>query len=95
VGGVKPLRIPPELVLLFLILGVFLVFAGAVLLSISFVPAGRAWGGGLIIIGPFPIILHGKLHPAILLLILIIPLLVFILLTLYLLGRARSGEEAG
>ena len=91
----KSLRISPEASLLLLILGIFLVFVGIIVLSMSFLPVERVEGGGLIIIGPFPIILHGKLHPIVLLLMLILPILAFILLTLYLLSRMRSGEESG
>jgi len=92
---VKSLRIPPETSHILLILGIFLVFVGVIALSMSFLPVGRVEGGGLIIIGPFPIILHGKLHPIALLLTLTLPILAFILLTLYLLSRMRPGEEAG
>ncbi|MCD6421303.1 MAG: DUF131 domain-containing protein [Thaumarchaeota archaeon] len=91
----KSLRIPPETSHILLILGILLVFVGVIALSMSFLPVGRVEGGGLIIIGPFPIILHGKLHPIALLLTLTLPILAFILLTLYLLGRMRPGEEAG
>ena len=91
----KSLRIPPETSHILLILGVFLVFVGVIALSMSFLPVGRVEGGGLIIIGPIPIILHGKLHPIALLLMLTLPILAFILLTLYLLSRMQPGEEAG
>ena len=91
----RSLRISPEASLLLLILGIFLVFVGIIVLSMSFLPVERVEGGGLIIIGPFPIILHGKLHPIALLLMLILPILAFILLTLYLLSRMQPGEEAG
>ncbi|RLG96075.1 hypothetical protein DRO29_05245 [Candidatus Bathyarchaeota archaeon] len=91
----RSLRISPEASLLLLVLGIFLVFVGIIVLSMSFLPVGRIEGGGLIIIGPFPIILHGKFHPIALLLMLTLPILAFILLPLYLLSRMRSGEEAG
>ena len=91
----KSLRISPEASLLLLILGIFLVFVGIIVLSMSFLPVGRIEGGGLIIIGPIPIIVHGKLHPIAFLLMLILPILAFILLAFYLLSRMGSGGEVG
>jgi len=87
------LRIPSEISPLLLLVGAFLIIVGLFLLFLGFAPAEKIESGGLIIVGPFPIIFHGEVNPIIILLILLLPIIVFIALVLYFLQFTRRLEE--
>ena len=87
------LRIPSEISPLLLLVGASLIIVGLFLLFLGFAPAEKIESGGLIIVGPFPIIFHGEVSPIIILLILLLPIIVFIALVLYFLQFARRLEE--
>ena len=87
------LRTPWEISPLLLLVGAFLIIVGLFLLLLGFAPAEKIESGGLIIIGPFPIIFHGEVSPIVILLILLLPIIVFIALALYFLQFARRLEE--
>jgi uncharacterized membrane protein len=82
-----------------LMLGIFLTLIGFLLVLMGTIssPGGvtGAEGGGLIMIGPIPIIFHGRLSPLIILLILVAIILAFLLPILHLvrLGRGRERGE--
>lgn len=88
----KELRISPEASILLLFLGIILIFLGAFIAFLGLIPAERVESGGLIIIGPFPIIFHGELHPLMILLLLLLPFLMMLFFVLYLLRRGGIGE---
>jgi len=87
----KELRISPEASILLLFLGIILIFLGAFIAFLGLIPAERVESGGLIIIGPFPIIFHGELHP-LMILLLLLPFLMMLFFMLYLLRRGGIGE---
>lgn len=89
------LRTPSEIAPLLFLVGAFLIIIGLFLLFLGFAPSERIESGGLIIIGPFPIIFHGEINPAIALLILLLPIIVFIALAVYLLRLLGRFEESG
>ena len=88
----RELRISPEASILLLFLGIILIFLGAFIAFLGLIPAEKIEGGGLIIVGPFPIIFHGELHPLIILLLLLLPFLMMLFFMLYLLRRGGMGE---
>ncbi|RLG07075.1 MAG: TIGR00304 family protein [Thaumarchaeota archaeon] len=77
--------------MLLLFLGIILIFLGAFIAFLGLIPAERVESGGLIIIGPFPIIFHGELHP-LMILLLLLPFLMMLFFMLYLLRRGGIGE---
>jgi uncharacterized membrane protein len=83
-----------------LMLGIFLILIGLFLVLTGVLSPGGvtgAEGGGLIMIGPIPIIFYGRLSPLIILLILVAITIAFLLPLLHLLrlGREREKEESG
>lgn len=89
------MKISPEASSLLLMLGFFLVLTGFLLVLAGLFSSSKvmdAGGGGLIIIGPMPIIFQGRLEPLAILLILIVVALVFLLPLLRLL-RLREGTS--
>ena len=76
-------------------LGILFIFIGIVLMILGFLaPTGKVQAGGLILIGPIPIILGGELSPILLLIIILLPTIIFILMFLLILRRI-SMEERG
>ena len=76
-------------------LGILFIFIGIVLVILGFLaPTGKVQAGGLILIGPIPIILGGELSPATLLIIILLPIIIFILM-LFLFFQKISKEEKG
>ncbi|RLG04707.1 MAG: TIGR00304 family protein [Thaumarchaeota archaeon] len=86
---------PSDISPLLLLVGAFLIILGLFLIFLGFAPAEKIEGGGLIMVGPFPIIFHGEASPMTILLILLLPRIVFIALALYFLQFARRLEEGG
>ena len=76
-------------------LGILFIFLGIVLMILGFLaPTGKVQAGGLILIGPIPIILGGELSPILLLILLLLPIIIFILMLLLMLKKT-SMEERG
>jgi len=76
-------------------LGILFIFLGIVLMILGFLaPTGKVQAGGLILIGPIPIILGGELSPIQLLIIILLPIIIFILMLLLMLKKT-SMEERG
>ena len=76
-------------------LGILFIFIGIVLMILGFLaPTGKVQAGGLILIGPIPIILGGELSPILLLILLLLPIIIFILM-LFLMLKRISMEERG
>jgi len=92
-------RITPSVSLMVLMFGVFLILVGFILIIMGAISAPseamRAEGGGLIMIGPLPIIFHGRLSPLIILIILVVMILAFLLPILHLLRSGRGREMEG
>ena len=79
-----------ELGMIIIFLGVIVVFVAFVLLFLSSMKAGRARGGGALIIGPFPIVSGSDRESVktILCLSIVLTVLLFVIfIILYLLGR--------
>ena len=75
-------------------LGILFIFIGIVLMILGFLaPTGKVQAGGLILIGPIPLILGGELSTIQLLIIILLPIIIFILMLLML--RKTSMEEEG
>jgi uncharacterized membrane protein len=88
VKGPKPMN--PALI----ILGFGLILLGVLLIILAaFLGRARARGGGLILIGPIPIIFYGRLCPLIILLILVAITIAFLLPLLHLLRLRREREK--
>ena len=76
-------------------LGILFIFLGIVLMILGFLaPTGKVQAGGLILIGPIPIILGGELSPILLLILILLPIIIFILM-LFLMLKRVSMEERG
>ena len=76
-------------------LGILFIFIGIVLIILGFLaPTGKVQAGGLILIGPIPIILGGELSPILLLILILLPIIIFILM-LFLMLKRISMEERG
>jgi len=76
-------------------LGILFIFTGIVLMILGFLaPTGKVQAGGLILIGPIPIILGGELSPILLLILILLPIIIFILM-LFLMLKRISMEERG
>jgi len=76
-------------------LGILFIFTGIVLMILGFLaPTGKVQAGGLILIGPIPIILGGELSPILLLILILLPIIIFILM-LFLMLKRVSMEERG
>ncbi len=76
-------------------LGILFIFIGIVLMILGFLaPTGKVQAGGLILIGPIPIILGGELSPILLLILILLPTIIFILM-LFLMLKRISMEERG
>jgi len=76
-------------------LGILFIFLGIVLMILGFLaPTGKVQAGGLILIGPIPIILGGELSPMLLLILILLPIIIFILM-LFLMLKRISMEERG
>jgi len=76
-------------------LGILFIFIGIVLMILGFLaPTGKVQAGGLILIGPIPIILGGELSPILLLILILLPIIIFILM-LFLMLKRISMEERG
>ncbi len=87
-------KIPPEISALFLFVGLVLILLGVFLLVGGMLPQEKVEGGGLILIGPLPIIFHGELSPILLILLLILPILLFLVFAVYFFHKiADQGRE--
>ena len=76
-------------------LGILFIFIGIVLMILGFLaPTGKVQAGGLILIGPIPIILGGELSPILLLILLLLPIIIFILMLLLMLRKTSMEEES-
>ena len=76
-------------------LGILFIFIGIVLMILGFLaPTGKVQAGGLILIGPIPIIVGGELSPILLLILILLPIMIFILM-LFLVLKRISMEERG
>ena len=76
-------------------LGILFIFIGIVLMILGFLaPTGKVQAGGLILIGPIPIILGGELSPILLSILILLPIIIFILM-LFLMLKRISMEERG
>jgi len=76
-------------------LGILFIFIGIVLMIFGFLaPTGKVQAGGLILIGPIPIIVGGELSPILLLILILLPIIIFILM-LFLMLKRISMEERG
>jgi len=76
-------------------LGILFIFIGIVLMILGFLaPTGKVQAGGLILIGPIPIIVGGELSPILLLILILLPIIIFILM-LFLMLKRISMEERG
>ena len=76
-------------------LGILFIFLGIVLMILGFLaPTSKVQAGGLILIGPIPIILGGELSPILLLILILLPIIIFILM-LFLMLKRVSMEERG
>ena len=76
-------------------LGILFIFIGIVLMILGLLaPKGKVQAGGLILIGPIPIILGGELSPILLLILVLLPIIIFILM-LFLFFQRVSMEERG
>jgi len=91
----KELGISPEASMLLFLVGAFLIIIGLFLAFLGTVPAEKVEGGGLIIIGPFPIIFGGEISSIAFLLVLVLPILVFLgyLLYVFYLIRRRLEDQ--
>ena len=77
-------------------LGILFIFLGIVLMILGFLaPTGKVQAGGLILIGPIPIILGGELSPMLLLILILLPIIIFILMLLLMLKKTSMEEERG
>jgi len=75
-------------------LGIILLFLGVFAIIFGLLPANRVEGAGVIIIGPFPIILQGEVDPLILLAITFLPILLFMMAVLWFMRKfAESRVE--
>ena len=76
-------------------LGILFIFIGIVLMILGFLaPTGKVQAGGLILIGPIPIIVGGELSPILLSILILLPIMIFILM-LFLVLKRISMEERG
>ena len=76
-------------------LGILFIFIGIVLMILGFLaPTSKVQAGGLILIGPIPIILGGELSTIQLLILILLPIIIFILILSFMLKRV-SMEERG
>ena len=76
-------------------LGILFIFIGIVLIILGFLaPTGKVQAGGLILIGPIPIIVGGELSPILLLILILLPIIIFVLM-LFLMLKRISMEERG
>lgn len=74
-------------------LGMLFIFMGIVLIILGLLtPTSKAQIGGLVLIGPIPLIFGGELSPILILIIILLPILIFILM-LFLILRRVSIEE--
>lgn len=89
-------RISPEASFLLLMLGFFLILIGFFLVLAGLFPSSNivgAEGGGVILIGPIPILFHGELGPLAVLLIFIVMALAFLLPLMHFLRLRKAREE--
>ncbi|MCD6261292.1 MAG: DUF131 domain-containing protein [Thaumarchaeota archaeon] len=76
-------------------LGILFIFIGIVLMILGFLaPTGKVQAGGLILIGPIPLILGGELSTIQLLIIILLPIIIFILMLLLMLRKTSMEEES-
>jgi len=76
-------------------LGILFIFIGAVLIILGLLsPTGKVQAGGLILIGPIPLILGGELSPIMLLIIILLPIIIFILMLFFLFQRISMEERS-
>ncbi len=90
------LKVLPEILPIILILGITLILIGIFLVILGTAPSREiveAESGGLLMIGPMPIIFHGKLGPLVGLLILILITIIFLLPLLYLFMLTARGPR--
>ena len=76
-------------------LGILFIFIGIVLIILGLLsPTGKVQAGGLILIGPIPLILGGELSPVMLLIIILLPIIIFILMLFFLFQRISMEERS-
>jgi len=77
-------------------LGMLFIFIGVVLIILGLLsPTGKVQAGGLILIGPIPLILGGELSPIMLLILILLPIIIFILMLFFLFQRISMEEGRG
>ena len=78
---------------LFSMLGMLFIFIGLILIILGLLtPTSKAQVGGLILIGPIPLIFGGELSP-ISVLIILLPIIIFILILFFILQRISVKED--
>lgn len=85
-------KVPAEAAVLLFFLGIVFIFLGILVLAFGLMPSGEVQGGGLIIIGPFPIIFHGEISPLLAILIMLLPIILFVIFILHFLHKAAEHE---
>ena len=79
---------------LFSMLGMLFIFIGVILIILGLLtPTSKAQVGGLILIGPIPLIFRGELSPILLLIIMLLPVIIFILMLFFVLQRISLEEK--
>jgi len=74
-------------------LGILFIFIGVVLIILGFLtPTGKTQVGGLILIGPIPLVFGGEFSPILALIIILLPIIIFIIM-LFLILQRFSVEE--
>jgi len=75
-------------------LGVLFIFIGVILIILGLLtPTGKVQAGGLILIGPIPLIFGGELSPILLLIVMLLPIIIFILILLFAIQRISMEER--
>ena len=75
-------------------LGVLFIFIGVILIILGLLtPTSKAQVGGLILIGPIPLIFGGELSPILVLIIILLPIIIFILILFFILQRISVKED--
>ena len=78
----------------FFMLGMLFIFIGLILIILGLLtPTSKAQVGGLILIGPIPLIFGGELSPILVLIIILLPIIIFILILFFILQRISVKEN--
>jgi len=79
---------------LFSMLGMLFIFIGVILIILGLLtPTSKAQVGGLILIGPIPLIFGGELSPILALIIILLPIIIFMLILFFILQRISVKED--